>query len=115
MRLWICAMLVLTAGCATGRDLGPSPAFAKQTDSCSELGAAWDQHWIETFDQLTLGELLDPEPEVESNWGLRIVRFPFALTTDVVTLAGMGTLGTLVEVPVHTYEDVRPESCREAD
>lgn len=103
-----------TLACATGRELGPNPAFYAAPESCSRVGAAWEQHWIETLDQLTTGELLEPAPELRSNWALRVVRLPFAVSTDVVTLAGFGVAGALTQVPVHTAEDVRPPTCPDA-
>ena len=107
----VIALIGCTLACATGRELGPNPAFSRAPESCSTVAAAWEQHWIETFDQLSTGELLDPAPAVTSNWALRIVRLPFAVSTDVVTLAGFGVAGAFVQVPVHTVEDVRPPAC----
>ncbi len=109
--LWV-VTVACALGCATGREIGPNPAFAEAPESSSVLGAAWEQHWIETLDQLNTGELHDPAPEVASNWALRLVRLPFAVSADAVTLVGLGAAGLLAVVPVHMVEDVRPSSCR---
>lgn len=105
--------MALLVGCASGPGRGPNPAYLESPDSCSRLGAAWEQHWIETTDQINTPDVFAPANHGVPDAIRATLLLPFALGYDAVALAGFGVAGSVALVPVNVRNDVRPHSCWE--
>ena len=111
MKALVALVLAASLGCVTGAFTGPNPAFEAQPESCGRLGAAAQQHWIETDAQWNTPGLFAVEDPSLPYLGAVVVLLPVALASDAVSLIGFGAAGSLALVPANYAQDVRRSEC----